>query len=94
MPIHTTYTRARANLAGLLDRVVSDRETVIVERRGKDAVAMIAADELEGLLETAHLLRSPENARRLLSALDRAKQATEPSQSTEDLRHELGLGSD
>ncbi|MCP9818173.1 hypothetical protein KBZ18_01540 [Synechococcus sp. Cruz-9H2] len=41
-------------------------------RKGGD-LALVAADELEGLLETAHLLRSPRNAERLLSALERAR---------------------
>ncbi len=89
--IRTTYTQARANLARLLDRVTRDRETVIIERRGGKEVALIAAEELAGLEETAHLLRSPRNAERLLAALNRARgSATEPSR-VEDLRRELGL---
>jgi antitoxin YefM len=71
MTIQTTYTQARSNLARLLDRVTSDREIVIIERRDKEAVALIAADELSGLLEVAHLLRSPTNAQRLFTALAR-----------------------
>jgi antitoxin YefM len=63
---------ARANLARLCDRVVNDRETVILTRRGKPAVALIAADELASLEETAYLLRSPRNAARLLTALNDA----------------------
>ncbi len=59
MAIQTTYTSARANLAKLLDRVTQDRETVIIERRGAEKVAMISASELSSLVETAHLLRSP-----------------------------------
>lgn len=91
MPVHTTYTQARANLAKLCDRVTGDHELVIIERRGREAVAMIAASELAGLVETAHLLRSPKNARRILAALQRAREATVPPQSLEDLRTELGL---
>lgn len=71
MTIQTTYSQARAGLAKLLDRVAADREVVIIERRKGEAVALIAAAELESLLETAHLLRSPANARRLLTALNR-----------------------
>jgi antitoxin YefM len=89
--IHTTYTEARANLASLLDRATHDRETVIISRRGADDVALIAADELTSLLETAHLLRSPANATRLLGALERALADTEPSQTVEDLAREVGL---
>jgi antitoxin YefM len=75
MPIETTYTQARANLAKLLDEVADNHETVVIRRRGKEDVAMIAATELSALVETAHLLRSPRNAQRLLTALARAKAA-------------------
>lgn len=71
--IQTTYSDAREHLAGLLDRVTADREKVIIKRRGRADVALIAADELESLEETAHLLRSPENARRLLQGLVQAE---------------------
>ena len=77
MSIQTTYTEARANFARLCDRATADRETVIIARRGAPDVALIAADELAGLLETAHLLRSPNNAARLLTALSRALERTE-----------------
>lgn len=72
MTIEFTYTNARRQLARLLNRVTKDREIVIVQRRGREAVAMIAADELTSLIETAYLLRSPQNAKRILSALARA----------------------
>ena len=72
MTLETTFTIARANLARLCDRVTEERETVIITRRGRAEVALIAADELASLEETAHLLRSPENASRLLTALNRA----------------------
>lgn len=91
MAIQTTYTSARANLAKLLDRVTQDRETVIIERRGAEKVAMISASELSGLIETAHLLRSPKNAQRLLSALMRALERKTPSMSMTELRKEVGL---
>jgi antitoxin YefM len=69
MAIETTYTHARANLNALLDEVTENREIVIIRRRDGDDVALIAADELRGLIEMVHLLRSPRNAERLLSAL-------------------------
>src|SRR5512139_3428844 len=72
MTIQTTYTQARAGLAKLLDQVTHNREVVVIQRRGEEEVAMIAASELESLMETAYLLRSPANAERLLSALGRA----------------------
>lgn len=91
MAIHTTYTHARANLAKLCDQVTADREVVIIERRNGHSVAMLDAAELSSLLETAHLLRSPRNAHRLLAALERARAGTVEPQSIESLRHELGL---
>lgn len=94
MAIEITYTAARANLAKLLDSAVADREIILIRRRGAEDVALIAADELASLLETAHLLRSPRNAERLLTALQRARARTEAPQALEDLRAELGLDSE
>jgi len=91
MSIETTYSQARAQLATLMNRVSDDREVVIVKRRDHPAVAMIAADELASLMETAHLLRSPANAERLLSALARARQGKSKPKTVDALRRELGL---
>ena len=92
MAIQTTYTSARANLAKLMADVTDHNEVVIIQRRGAEDVALISASELSGLLETAHLLRSPRNAERLLTALREARtQAAEP-RTVEDLRREMGLG--
>lgn len=91
MPIETTYTRARANFAALWDSVTTDREVVIVQRRGAEPIAMIAADELFSLMETAHLLKSPRNAERLLTALARARQGEVPPRPVGELRKEVGL---
>lgn len=73
MTIQTTYTQARSQLASLMDKVTKNREVVIIQRRGGNDVAMIAADELAGILETAHLLRSPKNAERLLSSIEKVR---------------------
>jgi antitoxin YefM len=91
MPIQTTYTKARANLAQLLDEVVDNNEVVIITRRGSEDVAMISASELSGLAETAHLLRSPKNAERLLRALERAQARTGKPQTVDELKREVGL---
>ena len=91
MTIQTTYTQARDGLAKLMDQVTHDREIVIIQRRGEEEVAMIAASELESLLETAFLLRSPANAERLLSALGRALKNEGEVQTVEALRHEVKL---
>jgi antitoxin YefM len=71
--IETTYKRLRDNLATVLDQVGNDQEVVIVRRRGAPDVALIPAQELAGLMETAQLLRSPANAKRLLRAHRRAE---------------------
>ena len=62
MANRTTYTRARATLASLCDRVAETREPYVIERRNGENVALISEAELNSLLETAHLLRSPKNA--------------------------------
>ena len=92
MAVETTYTRLRETLASVLDQVADNQEIVIVRRRGAKDVALIPAAELAGLLETAHLLRSPKNAQRLLSALRRADQRKGAPQSLDRLRIELRLG--
>ena len=91
MAIQTTYTQARARFASLIDEVLKNREVVIIQRRGNEDVAMIAADELAGILETAHLLRSPANADRLNSALERVRRQTGTPQAIDELRQEVGL---
>lgn len=91
MAIQTTYSAARANLASLLNEVTDNREVVIINRRGAEDVAMVSAAELSSLLETAHLLRSPANARRLLTALNRAMSKKLAPQSLDKLREEIGL---
>ncbi len=91
MSIQTTYTDARARFSGLCDAATVDREVIIIRRRGAEDVALIAADELENLQETAHLLRSPKNARRLFDALERAIQRSEKPESLKNLQNELGL---
>ena len=89
--IKTTYSHARENLASLMNQVTNDREIAIISRRGSADVALVSADELSGLLETAHLLRSPPNAKRLLTALRRAQTKKLPPTSLDTLRQELDL---
>ncbi|MDM7993101.1 MAG: type II toxin-antitoxin system prevent-host-death family antitoxin [Candidatus Fermentibacter sp.] len=87
----TTYSDARAKLAALCDLVASSREPVIIKRRSAEDVALVSAAELSSLLETAHLLRSPRNAQRLLEALHRALSNDLPPMSIESLREKIGL---
>jgi len=92
MATETTYTSLRENLASVLDQVVDQQETVIVRRRGSRDVALIPARELAGLMETAHLLRSPENARRLLAALNRAERGKGKAATIAELRRQVSGG--
>lgn len=89
--LQTTYTNARAHFAGLCDEVTENREIVVIRRRKGGNVAMIAADELQSLVESAHLMRSPRNAERLLSALDRALKGGGEPAPLQALRSEVGL---
>jgi antitoxin YefM len=91
MTTKITYTAARANLARLCDQVASGHECVIIKRRGAKDVALVSADELRGLTETAHLLRSPKNARRLVAALTRARTRKGRAESVDDLKRNVGL---
>ena len=72
MPKTVSYTEARANLASILQEANDTLEPIIIERRGKKAVALIDAAELSSIMETVHLLSSPANAKRLFEALDQA----------------------
>lgn len=65
-----TYSAARANLASTMDRVCQDHEPLIITRSGQQSVVMLSLEDYQSLEETACLLRSPENARRLLSAVE------------------------
>ena len=87
-----SYTQVRKQLARIWDRVESTREEVILTRRGHEDLAILPAEELEGLRETAHLLRSPRNAARLLAALERSLRGEGTRASgTEELAARIGL---
>jgi antitoxin YefM len=66
-----TYSESRANYAETLDAVTNDREEVVITRAGHEPVVIVSLDDYESLKETAYLLRSPENVRRLLSSIER-----------------------
>ena len=91
MAIHTTYSQARANLAKLMTAVSEDKEIVLINRRNAEDVALISSSELSSLLETAHLLRSPKNARRLLTSLNRALSEKGHVTTLDELKKELGF---
>jgi antitoxin YefM len=66
-----SYTESRARYAEVLDGVVNDREEVVITRSGHESVVIVSLEEFESLRETAYLMRSPANARRLLDAMER-----------------------
>ncbi|RCJ41170.1 prevent-host-death protein [Nostoc minutum NIES-26] len=86
MSNQTNLTDASNNLTELCNQVVADRDVVIITRQEGESVALIAVDELDSLLETAHLLRSSKNAIRLLTALERAKPKSLKPQSIKEIR--------
>lgn len=65
-----SYTSARGNLAKTMERVCNDHAPVAITRKGEGAVVMMSMDDYAALEETAYLLRSPKNTRRLLSAIN------------------------
>ncbi len=79
-----TYTAARENLASTMDRVCMNRDPVIITRKRDQAVVMLSLEDYEALEETAHLLRSPANAKRLIASIEAAEQGN-------ILKKEIGL---
>ena len=66
-----SYTESRAHYAEVLDSVTNDREEVVITRAGHEPVVIVSLEDYESLRETAYLMRSPANARRLLDAMER-----------------------
>ncbi len=66
-----TYSESRAKYAETLNAVVDDREEVVITRSGHDPVVIVSLEDYESLKETAYLLRSPANGRRLLDSINR-----------------------
>ena len=86
-----TYSHLREHLAEVWDEVEDSQEPVIVKRRGHEDLALIPANELESLRETAHLMRSPKNARRLLESIQRALDGRTEEVTPSKLAEEFGL---
>lgn len=91
MAIKISYSHAREHLAEIWNAVEGSRDAVVIHRRGHEDMALIPADELASLRETAYLLRSPQNAVRLLAALTRARRGGTAAQDLAALRRELDL---
>jgi antitoxin YefM len=89
-----SYSDAREHFASLIEEVIATREEIVIQRRGFEPVAMIPADELAGLMETAHLLRSPKNAKRLLEALLRSYRSGGEEMDLDEIARAAGLPAD
>lgn len=94
MAITVSYSHAREHLAEIWNEVEDTRVMAVIQRRGHEDMALIPADELSSLRETAYLFRSPANAARLLAALTRARRGKSKRQDLAALRAELGLDED
>lgn len=86
-----SYTEARESLATIWDKAESEREPIEITRRGHESMMLIPAGELAGLMETAHLLRSPANAKRLIESLERLRRGEGKEMTMDQLRKFAGL---
>ena len=84
-----SYSEARANLATLWNQVIDEREPVQISRRGKEAVSLIATAELNALLATAYLLRSPANVEWLRASIAEMERGEAVALPLDALRREL-----
>lgn len=88
----TSYSALRSNLKKALDRVCEDHEPLKVERKNGESVVVVSEADFSALEETAYLLRSPENARRLLNAIHGPRGRDRKFKSVNELRAQLGVG--
>lgn len=89
----TTYTQARQNLKRVFDEVCESHEPTIITRKDGRHIVVMSLEDYRGWEETNYLLKSPENARRLLLAIekDRRGEYDQRFESLEALRAELGI---
>lgn len=80
-----TYTAARENLASTMDRVCFDHDPIIITRNRDQAVVMLSLEDYESLEETAYLLRSPANARRLTKSITEFEKGKGTKKKIKDL---------
>lgn len=90
--MEASYTETRSNFAKLWDQVIDQREPLLIHRRGSEDVVLLPASELSSLQETAHLLRSPKNAKRLLDALSSSLSQEGEQVLLSDLKSEVQRG--
>jgi len=88
----TSPTEARNNFFGLLEKVIKNHQVFIIHRREGENVALISESDLRSLVETVYLLRAPENARRLLDAIEESQAGKIQPQTIMELQQELEFG--
>jgi len=91
MPIYATFSSAKRNLAELWNRAEDSNDVVIINRRGHEDMVLLSRSELDSIEATAHLLRSPRNARRLIAALESARAGRGTPFDPRELRAEMGF---
>jgi len=91
MPIQLTYSQARQQLASLWDQIEQENDVAILTRQGHEDLALVEASELRSLQETAHLLRAPANALRLLESLRGSLAGEGIEMDLEELKRTVGL---
>lgn len=89
--IKLSYSAAKASFASLWDRIIDEQEMVVLQRKGKEDIVMMPASEARSLLETAHVLGTPANARRLFASIDRAEKGEVLPVDLDELRQRYGL---
>lgn len=85
-----TYTHARNNLTATMDKAIADHEPVIITRQNGEAVVMMSLEDFQSWQETAYLLNSPANARKLMKSLDEANSGKTQAKSLAQLRKLAG----
>jgi antitoxin YefM len=86
-----SYSELRKKLKTACDQVCDSHEPLLIKRRSGGDVVLLAKEDYEALEETAYLLSSPENARRLLEALRRRTEDRSVFASIDALKHEVGV---
>ena len=89
--METTLSKLRGHLKDYCDKAISQREPIRIRRRNGEDLVLVAAEEYDGLAETAHLLSSPKNATRILEALARTRKGKMKPMTIEELRAAVGL---
>jgi antitoxin YefM len=92
IPSQITYPEACSKFDKIYEEAISTRNAIVVTREGSESVSVIPTAELDSLMETVYLFQSPENAARLLVAIERAKARTFKPRTVDDLRQDFGLG--